>query len=163
MSKDVNFKINLRIDGKDKVVQASTSVKELGKAVRDTKSEAERGFNLTSFANLTVSLKNVADITAQLHSQLNGLYTAYQAQISAETKLATVMKQRMGASEQDVQSILRLTAAQQQLGIIGDEVQLAGAQQIPPTYFAEKYGIPVGEPISRFQLAAKNTQKPFFD
>lgn len=159
MSKDVNFKINLRIDGKDKVVQASTSVKELGKAVRDTKSEAERGFNLTSFANLTVSLKNVADITAQLHSQLNGLYTAYQAQISAETKLATVMKQRMGASEQDVQSILRLTA-EQQLNI---ETAIADRYQIPPTYFAEKYGIPVGEPISRFQLAAKNTQKPFFD
>lgn len=159
MSKDVNFKINLRIDGKDKVVQASTSVKELGKAVRDTKSEAERGFNLTSFTNLTVSLKNVADITAQLHSQLNGLYTAYQAQISAETKLATVMKQRMGASEQDVQSILRLTA-EQQLNI---ETAIADRYQIPPTYFAEKYGIPVGEPISRFQLAAKNTQKPFFD
>lgn len=160
MSKDVNFKINLQIDGKDKVVQASTSVKELGKAVRDTKSEAERGFNLTSFANLTVSLKNVADIAAQLHSQLNGLYTAYQAQISAETKLATVMKQRMGASEQDVQSILRLTAAQQQLNI---ETAIADRYQIPPTYFAEKYGIPVGEPISRFQLATKNTQKPFFD
>lgn len=159
MSKDVNFKINLQIDGKDKVVQASTSVKELGKAVRDTKSEAERGFNLTSFANLTVSLKNVADIAAQLHSQLNGLYTAYQAQISAETKLATVMKQRMGASEQDVQSILRLTA-EQQLNI---ETAIADRYQIPPTYFAEKYGIPVGEPISRFQLAAKNTQKPFFD
>ena len=110
MSKDVNFKINLQIDGKDKVVQASTSVKELGKAVRDTKAEAERGFNLTSFTNLTVSLKNVADIAAQFHSQLNGLYTEYQAAISAETKLATVMKQRMGASEQDVQSILRLTA-----------------------------------------------------
>lgn len=159
MSKDVNFKINLQIDGKDKVVQASTSVKELGKAVRDTKSEAERGFNLTSFANLTVSLKNVADIAAQLHSQLNGLYTAYQAQISAETKLATVMKQRMGASEQDVQSILRLTA-EQQLNI---ETAIADRYQIPPTYFAEKYGIPVGEPISRFQLAAKNTHKPFFD
>lgn len=159
MSKDVNFKINLQIDGKDKVVQASTSVKELGKAVRDTKSEAERGFNLTSFTNLTVSLKNVADIAAQLHSQLNGLYTAYQAQISAETKLATVMKQRMGASEQDVQSILRLTA-EQQLNI---ETAIADRYQIPPTYFAEKYGIPVGEPISRFQLAAKNTQKPFFD
>ena len=159
MSKDVNFKINLQIDGKDKVVQASTSVKELGKAVRDTKSEAERGFNLTSFTNLTVSLKNVADIAAQLHSQLNGLYTAYQAQISAETKLATVMKQRMGASEQDVQSILRLTAAQQ----LNIETAIADRYQIPPTYFAEKYGIPVGEPISRFQLAAKNTQKPFFD
>ena len=159
MSKDVNFKINLQIDGKDKVVQASTSVKELGKAVRDTKLEAERGFNLTSFTNLTVSLKNVADIAAQLHSQLNGLYTAYQAQISAETKLATVMKQRMGASEQDVQSILRLTAAQQ----LNIETAIADRYQIPPTYFAEKYGIPVGEPISRFQLAAKNTQKPFFD
>ena len=152
MSKDVNFKINLQIDGKDKVVQASTSVKELGKAVRDTKSEAERGFNLTSFTNLTVSLKNVADIAAQLHSQLNGLYTAYQAQISAETKLATVMKQRMGASEQDVQSILRLTAAQQQLGIIGDEVQLAGAQQIA-TFLSQKSSLELLIPAMNNLLA----------
>ena len=49
---------------------------------------------------------------------------------------------------------------EQQLNI---ETAIADRYQIPPTYFAEKYGIPVGEPISRFQLAAKNTQKPFFD
>ena len=55
---------------------------------------------------------------------------AAQAQEEAEVKLATVMKQRMGATEGMIQSVKNLTKAQQDLGVIGDEVQLAGAQQL---------------------------------
>ena len=40
------------------------------------------------------------------------------------------MRQRMGATEASVQSIKDLCSQQQQLGVIGDEVQLSGAQQI---------------------------------
>ena len=54
---------------------------------------------------------------------------AYDAQIEAETKLATIMRQRMGASDAVVDSIKELASEQQKLGVIGDEVQLAGAQQ----------------------------------
>jgi hypothetical protein len=55
---------------------------------------------------------------------------AAQAQIDAETKLNVIMKQRMKATDGQVKSVLNLTAAQQKLGVIGDEVQLAGAQQL---------------------------------
>lgn len=54
---------------------------------------------------------------------------AYDTQIEAETKLATIMRQRMGASDAVVDSIKELASEQQKLGVIGDEVQLAGAQQ----------------------------------
>lgn len=54
----------------------------------------------------------------------------YDAQIEAETKLATIMRQRMGASDEQINKIKELTQAEQALGIIGDEVQLAGAQQL---------------------------------
>jgi hypothetical protein len=55
---------------------------------------------------------------------------AYNAQIEAETKLTTVMKRRMNATDAQVQSVKDLASAQQELGVIGDELQLAGAQQL---------------------------------
>lgn len=55
---------------------------------------------------------------------------AAQAQELAETKLSTVMRQRMKATDGMVNSIKKLTASQQELGVIGDEVQMAGAQQL---------------------------------
>ena len=55
---------------------------------------------------------------------------AYKVQVEAETKLETVMKQRMNASANSIQSVKDLTAAQQELGVVGDEVQMAGAQQL---------------------------------
>lgn len=53
-----------------------------------------------------------------------------KAQIDAEVKLRTVLKERTNATDEQIKSILNLTAAQQELGVIGDEVQIAGAQQI---------------------------------
>lgn len=55
---------------------------------------------------------------------------AYDTQIQGEMKLATVMRRTMGASNAEIQSIMDLTAAEQQLGVVGDEAQLAGAQQL---------------------------------
>lgn len=55
---------------------------------------------------------------------------AYITQVSQERKLITIMNQRLKATQDEYQSIMDLTAAQQGLGIIGDEVQLAGAQQL---------------------------------
>lgn len=53
-----------------------------------------------------------------------------QDQILAETKFETIVKQRTNATEEEIQAIYELTSAQQQLGVVGDEVQLAGAQQL---------------------------------
>lgn len=49
---------------------------------------------------------------------------------ASETKLKTVMQQRMGATDQMVSATKRLTAVQQQNGVIADDVQMAGAQQL---------------------------------
>lgn len=50
-------------------------------------------------------------------------------QILVETKLSTVLKERTNATDEQVQSILDLTDVQQELGVVGNEVQIAGAQQ----------------------------------
>jgi hypothetical protein len=45
-------------------------------------------------------------------------------------KLSTVMHNTMGARREQVDAILDLASAQQKLGVIGDEVQLSGAQEL---------------------------------
>jgi len=55
---------------------------------------------------------------------------AAQVQLGNELKLKTVLKQRTNATKEQIDSIMKLTAAQQANGVVGDEVQLAGAQQI---------------------------------
>lgn len=55
---------------------------------------------------------------------------AYNEQLEAETKLNTVMKQRMKATTAEIDSVKKLASSQQRLGVVGDEVQLAGAQQL---------------------------------
>lgn len=56
--------------------------------------------------------------------------TAANVQTEAETKLTTVMKQRMKATDKGIQKIKDYASAQQELGVVGDEVQLSGAQQL---------------------------------
>jgi hypothetical protein len=48
---------------------------------------------------------------------------AYDYQLQQETKLAVIMKQRMNATDEMIDSVKKLTAEQQKLGVIGDEVQ----------------------------------------
>lgn len=55
---------------------------------------------------------------------------AAKAQIEAETKLAAVMKNTKGVTDADIQSVKDYTSSLQGIGIIGDEVAIAGAQQI---------------------------------
>lgn len=79
----------------------------------------------STFTALGITLSGVA-----LISFAKSAREAYQIQIEGETKLATVMRQRMGASAKEIQQIKDLCSAQQALGVIGDEVQLSGAQQL---------------------------------
>ena len=55
---------------------------------------------------------------------------AYDQQAEAEAKLAQVMHNTMDAASDEVKEIKELCRAQQALGVIGDEVQLAGAQEL---------------------------------
>lgn len=50
----------------------------------------------------------------------------YTVHIEAKTGLATVMRNTMDAREEDIQSIKKLCAAQQELGVTGDEVWVVG-------------------------------------
>ena len=55
---------------------------------------------------------------------------AYQAQNAAETKLTEIYKSRMGATKEAAKATMEYASALQKQGVVGDEVTLAGAQQL---------------------------------
>ncbi|MBP1631202.1 MAG: chromosome segregation protein [Bacteroidetes bacterium] len=73
-------------------------------------------------------------------------------QTLAETKLTTIMKQRMHATDAQVKSVIRLASEQQRLGIIGDEVTVSGAQQMA-TFLNNKKSLDVLIPAMNNLLA----------
>ena len=93
--------------------------------------------NVINFAALATGIDAAQRSFSQLQGAMQGLADAYAVQETAEKKLETVMRQRMGASEDDIQSIKDLASAQQEIGVIGDEVQLSGAQQVA-TFLKER-------------------------
>lgn len=63
---------------------------------------------------------------------------AYNVQASAELKLETIMRQRMKSTDKQIQQIKEYTGELQQQGVVGDEVQIAGAQQLATFLKSEK-------------------------
>ena len=55
---------------------------------------------------------------------------AYDTVVENETRLAHVMRTTMAATDDQIRSILDLASAQQELGIVEDDVQVAGAQEL---------------------------------
>ena len=97
----------------------------------DAASRAAGGTNLLGKAVKGLIAGFVGALSIRTVTQyLSGCTDAMNKQIEAETKLSTVMRQRMNATDAEIRSITELASAQQKLGIIGDEVQLAGAQQL---------------------------------
>lgn len=88
----------------------------------------------------------------KLGGYLKNSEQAYNAQAVAETKLAAVMRNTMNATQDQVKSILNLASAQQKLGVIGDEIQLAGAQELA-TYVSKKESLEALLPAMNDMLA----------
>lgn len=108
-----------------------------------------------SFGGLFRTLAPAALLATALYkvNQLLGTSQAnFKAQSVAEQRLATVMGNTMGARREDIKSILELASAQQKLGVVGDEVQLAGAQELA-TYLSRKSSLEKLMPVMNDMLA----------
>lgn len=131
--------ITFKLDGDSKSFKdLANDAEGLKKVISSTISEAQQlKGNVINFAALATGIDAAQRSFNQLQAGMKDLADAYAVQEVSETKLATVMAQRMGATEAEIQSIKELASAQQELGVIGDEVQLSGAQQIA-TFLTQK-------------------------
>ena len=84
----------------------------------------------SKLSSVSFGFNNIVGAISTARSTLSSFTSANQAQQEAESKLAQVMRNTMDASDAEIQSIKDLTSAQQKLGVVGDEVQLAGAQEL---------------------------------
>lgn len=108
--------------------------KELATAVAESRKFNAKAIN---FAALSQGFQGIGSAVNQLNQAFTALTKAYSAQIEVETQLAQVMRNTMGATDADIQAIKDLCSAQQALGVVGDEVQLAGAQELA-TYVTKR-------------------------
>lgn len=124
----VKFTIN--IDGN--AVKNISALQQETDKLNITAEKTESLFNRIGRAciNLNQIYTTLAGSIGGIVNKLNNYEQLTTAQVEAETKLAQVMRNTMGASREEMQSILDLASAQQKLGVIGDEVQLAGAQEL---------------------------------
>jgi len=83
---------------------------------------------------------------------VGGSEESYKAQAVAETRLAAVMKNTMGAAKEEVAGIVELTAEQQKLGVVGKAVQLTGAQELS-TYLTKTQSLKSLIPVMNDMLA----------
>lgn len=112
----------------------TTQAKKASKSMSGMQSSVSRSCNLMTKAvsgvKKVLGAIGIGLSAAALINFSKDAAAAYDTQVQGEMRLATVMRKTMGASNAEIQSILDLTSAQQQLGIVGDEAQLAGAQQL---------------------------------
>ena len=153
MAQTVEYTLKLNIDGKDHVIKLSSDARELAENLGvANKAGDELRNSLIRFNNITEAFQNASQGIQELTGTLLGLTAANATQVVNETKLANNMHNTMDARDEDIQSILDLTAAQQQLGVIGDEVQLAGAQELA-TYLEKKSSLEALIPVMNDMLA----------
>ena len=112
-------------DAVNKTKELEKNMKATDKATGKLR-KSVKGFSLAS----VVSIAAVTMAIRQAYRAMSNWVKMSNDQEMAEVKLTTVMRQRMNATDAQIESILKLTAAQQKIGVIGDEVQIAGAQQI---------------------------------
>lgn len=146
----ISFKIEDAGGGFKRLTTDAAGLREIMKL---TVSEADQlNKSIVNLASVSTNIDSASRMLAGLQGVCKNLTDAYGVQVEAETKLQTVMQQRMDATAAEIQSIKELAAAQQQLGVIGDEVQLSGAQQIA-TFLTQKASLDMLIPAMNNLLA----------
>lgn len=152
----VNFTINLKDNATGKIKEITASTSDLGKMVRSVTEEVRANQRtIVDWAQAAQAADMLCQSIDQIYGAAKDVTQAYQIQLVAETQLVTVMRQRMKATDEEVQSIKNLCSAQQALGVIGDEVQLSGAQQMA-TFLSEKKSLDTLIPAMNNLLAQQH-------
>ena len=93
--------------------------------------------SMSNLASTLLSVNSAIGIFSAVSNQFRKITAsvedcvqAYQYQSEQELKLTTIMRQRMGATDAEINKLKEFASAQQQIGIYGDEMILQGAQEL---------------------------------
>ena len=150
---DTTVRLQIKVSGEDGFKKAEVSADDLRSAIEQVRNEAEKvNSSLINSNQIAQAFEQVSSAAQGLQSVMHDLTDAYAVQAQAEARLATVMRNTMDATEDEIQSIKDLASAQQQLGVVGDEVQLSGAQELA-TYLGKKESLEKLIPVMNDMIA----------
>ena len=134
--------ITFRLDGDGKGFKdLANDAEGLKKVITSTVTEAQQlNTEAINFASVATGISQMQESLTTLRDCLTDLTAGYNYAVEAETKLTTVMGQRMNATQREIESIKELALAEREKGVIDDDVQLMGAQQIA-TFLSEAKSI----------------------
>lgn len=111
--------------------QANNAGSKIAKSLSGVQSQANSvGSKFSNSFSKIAKVVGTAFSVAMITRFSKECVSAANIQTEAETKLTTVMRQRMSASNKAISSVKNYASALQETGVVGDEVQLAGAQQL---------------------------------
>lgn len=153
----VQFTININGNAVSGVAKLDQGVNHLDAGMNRLRGTADKvNGSMDRLGKSAFRLNNILSVAGmvigRVSSSMKAFTEANQAQQEAETKLAQVMRNTMDASDDEIQSIKDLATAQQKLGVIGDEVQLAGAQELG-TYLEKTESLKKLVPVMNDMLA----------
>ena len=104
MSSEVTFKI--KIEGSSEVKNVTVDAVELSKAFTAVQTEVKNlNSQMVSLASTINVLESVSNMIGDMRKALTSLSDAYSQQEVAEARLAQAMRNTMGASDKEIQSI----------------------------------------------------------
>ena len=125
-----DIQIVLQADGKpiDAIIKSTEGLQEaMKKALEESTKLKPSLVNAAATASLFQTLKSAV---GSLQGVFSSYTQAFEAAAVANTKLKTIMEQRMNATAEDVKGVKDVISAQKELGVVSGSVQIAGAQQI---------------------------------
>lgn len=130
MAKETNirFKVDMVVDGRKQAAELGMELGNLESVMEAVSTVTKK--TTASIAAVMTKMEYAVNAIGRLQATMRTLTDTYAIQQEAETQLATAMRNTMGATDSQIQAIKDLCSAQQELGVIGDEVQLQGAQEL---------------------------------
>ena len=125
-TKTLQFTVNMNGTAVSGVAELTEKVDKLSTSVGGVQKKMEA----ISGGSLVTAFNQGLELIGKIGGKMKEYTDAYKGQHIAETQLAQVMRNTMRASQEEIQSISDLATSQQKLGIVGDEVQLAGAKEL---------------------------------
>lgn len=125
MNEELKVIITASIDKlKNSVNEANQTVKGFGKDANNSMDKLNKTIaNVGKTIIAAFSVREIVKFSKEC-------FEAYSNQLQQEQKLTEIMRSRIGATDAEIESVRALASAQQKLGVVGDEVALAGAQQL---------------------------------
>lgn len=132
MASNSTFTIRFKLDGDLKTFEImKKDADALGKVLGTTASEAKQlGQRLMDMNQAAEAFRSMDAMVKSFEATMGSLAREFNEADANETRLAQSMRAAMGATQEQVQAVIDLTDAQEELGVVDGQFQISAAQQL---------------------------------